>query len=578
MRIAIALVLSVSLAALTLASSSSDSQGNKPTLNGYLVKAESDASVARLTNVVHQVLGPEWDVTNGRLPGYFQVRHRSGLPTRATHAAAWDIVHTIGTSSAIAWAEPAFTGAMQLFQEPEEPVGECTPRWTKFGSAPDDPIAMKDSEWSLRPHPGVNAEEAWKLFSSTDKAGAGIIVGHPDTGYLDHAAIKRARLGDGFDFTSRKNSAIDLAEAGNVQWPGHGTRTSSVIAGRPFVVEGGVRRISGVAPAAQFMPLKVAHRVVFLPFVEFDMENLAIAIHAAAIGDPNFVDRPAQVISMSIGGRNSRAVQEALRVAEEHQVIVLAAAGNKVPGHVVVYPARYANVLAIAASNSTEGPWPHTSRGRSIAVSAPGQNVWSAKRRESEGVSYDCAEMSSGTSYAVATTAGVAALWLSYHQQRGALSLIKDRPRAFRQLVRATAWVPRTWDNQKLGAGIVNAKELLEADPSSVTAGVAKGVCDDMVAIASILTLEDATALLTGTRNVDHACRSIGQTGDELASVYSEHQGATLALERFLDSAGTGNDLTVLREAILAITPSKSLQLRLRTAAKVEALALRPPT
>jgi hypothetical protein len=208
-----------------------------------------------------------------------------------------------------------------------------------------------------------------------------------------------------------------------------------------------------------------------------------------------------------------------------------------------------------------------------VAVSAPGQNVWSAKRREADGKSYDCAEMSSGTSYAVATTAGVAALWLSYHSQRGDVDQIDNRPRVFRQLVQATAWAPENWDRDRLGAGIVDADKLLEASlPTGPAARSRRESCADMVALATIVPPDAAAALLTGTPDVEHACRVMRQTGDELASLYVGDERAAEAFERFRESGGAQTDIATLRDAILALTPSNLLEQQLRAAARVEVL------
>ena len=137
------------------------------------------------------------------------------------------------------------------------------------------------------------------------------------------------------------------------------------------------------------------------------MGDLALAIHAAAIGDPNFVRRPADVISLSLGGGPSRSVLDALRVAEARGVIVLAAAGNRVPLGAVVFPARYEEAIAVAASNVRSEPWEGTSGGDAVVITAPGESVWVATRKQRGNRIYDCVQTATGTSYAVAITAGV---------------------------------------------------------------------------------------------------------------------------------------------------------------------------
>ena len=70
-----------------------------------------------------------------------------------------------------------------------------------------------------------------------------------------------------------------------------------------------------------------------------------------------------------------------------------------------------------------------------------------------------------GTSFAVATTAGVAALWVSYH---GWSTLARrygpdNIARVFKMLLQRTCRTPRGWDAENYGPGIVNAAALLGA-------------------------------------------------------------------------------------------------------------------
>jgi subtilisin family serine protease len=168
---------------------------------------------------------------------------------------------------------------------------------------------------------------------------------------------------------------------------------------------------------------------------------------------------------MSLGGAPNSKVEAALAVAEANNVIVLAAAGNQVPTRQVVYPARYSNVIAVAASNYDRSNWEFSSKGSAIAVSAPGQNVWTAKYRLIGERPYFCIEPSSGTSYAVATTAGVAALWLSYHRKTLSERPDIDRSKTFKALAACTAKpFDKVSDPADYGGGIIDAAALL-AEP-----------------------------------------------------------------------------------------------------------------
>jgi hypothetical protein len=73
-------------------------------------------------------------------------------------------------------------------------------------------------------------------------------------------------------------------------------------------------------------------------------------------------------------------------------------------------------------------------------------------------------EQGDGTSFAVATLAGVAALWLAHHGP----AAIKQKygsstQEVFRMLVTLTCRTPAGWDSSRYGAGIVDAEALLKA-------------------------------------------------------------------------------------------------------------------
>ena len=424
-------------------------------LRGYLVKLArpTAASDDEANRVLDRILGRGWLTTPTAIPGERRVTPVEDVARRTaagtTFGAAWESVHQLRFSGMFARAEPLFATAFHTLEAQDLPLGECAPEWSGTWKEPPagDP-AVKDSKWSLGAQ-GANVVEAWQLFAAQNRTpGDGVIVGHPDTGYLPHPTLGKTLLGKGFDFTGNHADALDVSDEGNLQWPGHGTKTGSVIAGGTDyrVNAKGVHAVSGVAPGARLMPLKVAHRVVLFDRIDLDMASLASAIHAASIGDPNYVAQKAQVISISLGGAPSRSVQEAVATARAQNVIVIAAAGNQVPRlffgrgrREVVWPARYPEVSAIAASNASEKPWEGTSEGSKVSVSAPGQSVWVASQNRSDGVSYDCVQMSTGTSYATATTAGIAALWLSYRAKDLAALKLEDVPAAFDRLPNCTS-------------------------------------------------------------------------------------------------------------------------------------------
>jgi hypothetical protein len=164
---------------------------------------------------------------------------------------------------------------------------------------------------------------------------------------------------------------------------------------------------------------------------------------------------------MSLGGPfDSRALNRSLHNAAEQGMILVAASGNYYPW--VVYPAKYDETIACCATNVDDNVWKHASSGAAVDISAPGESVWRAAIDKNGN---QIVAPSDGTSYATATVAGIAALWLAHHGP----SSLKARfpgnqlPVVFKDLLMKTARRPGGWDHKKHGAGIADALALLKA-------------------------------------------------------------------------------------------------------------------
>ncbi|HTV03389.1 MAG TPA: S8 family serine peptidase [Luteitalea sp.] len=364
---------------------------------------------------------------------------------------AWTLARSLKAHRDVADAEPAID---QPGLEPPPGVVEDRPAIVARDFKADAPLpcAATNPEWSLDL---CRVKEAWALTPPTPAGrvkGEGIVVGHPDTGYTRHAEIfdapPRINVADSYDFVLRQPDAIDRLERGN---PGHGTTTSSVIMsstggpGTPFV--------SGVAPAATLIPLRVTPRVVLLGF-----DRLAEAIRYAT-------EKGCHVISMSLGGVTpSGALERAVEYAVGRGVVVLAAAGNVWPW--VVYPARLDHVIACAACNCQRGIWDKSASGDTVDVTAPGESVWVARPGATADPGDDVVAVGSGTSYAVATTAGACALWLAFHGHDALVARYGAGQIAavFKEvLMKNGVDTPPGWRSDKHGAGILNVEKLLKA-------------------------------------------------------------------------------------------------------------------
>jgi serine protease len=304
-----------------------------------------------------------------------------------------------------------------------------------------------DADWAIAK---TLVRDAWRhaLESGKGAKGSGVVIFQPDTGIVPgHAQVPRGSAEDprAANFVEGSGTAIDPMRGGGN--PGHGTGTASVVASP----EAG--RMTGAAPLASLVPIRCVEKVAV-----FDQSPVAEAIeHARRNG--------AHVITMSLGGVMSAALHAAVSKAVRDNVIVVAAAGNCVGE--VVWPARYPEVIAIGGVNAAFEPWRGSSRGPAVAISAPAEFVTRADPRDPR-EPLAAVGGGQGTSFATALIAGIAALWLAYHDRDKLLALLppgRTLQLMFRNLLAATAQVPPGFDTANLGAGIVDALALLRFDP-----------------------------------------------------------------------------------------------------------------
>ncbi|WP_405233690.1 S8 family peptidase [Lentisalinibacter salinarum] len=405
--------------------------------DGIFLRVDSDVGLADVRRAVNGagLEAGSYSLNPVNESGLYYVTPERPLPL----GEAWPIARSLSADPLVAYAEV------------DAPVpGIDAPRYERstrqfgWGETPNKPCS-KDPEWSLK---SAGVLEAWKLKKAP--RGKDIRIGHPDTGYRRHPEIDdpdRLLADLGYDFKDRKRDPLDPLERPS---PGHGTATASVFMSDVGSTEGDPQYVGGVAPAAEVVPFRVSSSVI-----HFNFGNVVKSIYAAISAD-------CHIVSMSLGGPfGSRALAEAVRDAQDAGLILLGAAGNVYKR--VIYPARIDTVIAVAASNCDDRPWRDSARGRQVDITAPGESVWRA--RTSRSGDYD-EERSSGTSYAVATTAGICALWLSYH---GRDELIRrygrERlARVFQQLLRTEGYRPiSNWDTERYGPGIIDAKALLKA-------------------------------------------------------------------------------------------------------------------
>jgi Subtilase family len=375
--------------------------------------------------------------------------------------------------------------------------------------------ATSEPRWAIEQ---VGCPQAWQR-----SRGAGVRVGHPDTGYLDHPELAEVVAG-GYDVLEDDADPHDvLTGIPPAQFPGHGTGTASVIASRDRGVD-----LVGAAPEAQLLSFRIARSVILLRGA-----RLLKAIRLAR-------EQDCRVISISLGGIFlGSALRNELNATADEGRIVVAAAGQ--PVRFVVEPASYASTIGVAGSTIEREPWRWTARGESVDLCAPAARVPRANGKTGEVAAGD------GTSFSTALTAGVAALWFSAHADELLAGDPAEILPKFRSLLRQSLepGAPAGWDRENFGAGILDAAALLdldlsdavpEAPPPEVSRG--KRIVKWLARLVEE-PVDDVRDWIDRTFS-DEPEAAAERVGTELASLSSEDERVRVALKRAASDRGSG--------------------------------------
>jgi hypothetical protein len=301
----------------------------------------------------------------------------------------------------------------------------------------DAPVGASSVDASRRPYGigQVKAPAAWKCLGTKGK---GILVAVIDSGVRGtHEQLKgRVLKGKSYIDASRPTDTTDGF--------GHGTHVAATIAGKTY----------GVAPEASIVPYRVFNS-------RGDGDNVSLL---QAIEDA--IDRKVDVINMSLRipvTRNGsvptsdpviQRIQQALNRAKLFGIVSVAAAGNDGIKNAMGIPARFSDVITVAASDendqitsfSQRGNVPPAAAGKPD-ISAPGERILSAGFRSDIDSRSD-----RGTSMAAPHVSGAVALMLAAEKvERGSNAF--DR---IRQAIVSTAG-PISGSASLRGAGLLNS-------------------------------------------------------------------------------------------------------------------------
>ena len=242
---------------------------------------------------------------------------------------------------------------------------------------PNDPSF--GSQYALQK---INAVAGWTSYPGTYTSTGGAEIAMIDTGIDTTHPEFAGRI----DTANSKCFGSLCFVTGYKDDNGHGSHTAGSAAAS---TNNGVG-VAGVSYNSKIMVIKVCNR-------------LGTCQTADIVSGINWArTHGAKVISMSLGGGGTATLQTAVQQAYNAGVTVVAAAGNDGNSN-INYPAGYAQVISVAATDANDAHASFSNTNADVEVSAPGVDVYSTY--SSGGYS-----TLSGTSMSTPHVAGLAAL------------------------------------------------------------------------------------------------------------------------------------------------------------------------
>lgn len=183
----------------------------------------------------------------------------------------------------------------------------------------------------------------------------GIRIGMIDTAINEgHDALARSRI-------EVKRFTDAMLPASSRQ---HGTAVAALLVGNP------AGQSPGLLPGADLIAVDTFQRRAG----QGDIADVYSLVEALDYLE----SRDVTIINMSLAGPANDVLEAAVKRLSENNVVLVAAAGNDGPKAKPIYPAGYAQVVAVTAVDQQKRPYRRAARGPHIDLAAPGVDVWIA--------------------------------------------------------------------------------------------------------------------------------------------------------------------------------------------------------
>jgi len=273
----------------------------------------------------------------------------------------------------------------------------------------NDPVYMQ--QYSLNGEFGSRVSQAWNTTTGSKKAvvaliDTGVDLTHPDlaANIWTNSKEKRGnnRDDDGSGCVDDMNGCDLVNKDGTPQDDnGHGTHVAGIVA----AIGNNGLGVAGVAWGSRILSVKAldAQGSGFTSTIAKAIDYITTLKEKGA---------PIVAINLSLGGGSySNAIYRAVERARNHDILIIAAAGNETSNNDVIplYPAnlKLESVMSVAASDAVGNLASYSNYGvGTVHIAAPGSQIWSTGL-QSLGYQY---RTSSGTSMASPLVAGVISL------------------------------------------------------------------------------------------------------------------------------------------------------------------------